>query len=475
MFYKRMVDLLKEILLRINVKTDMEVTYYEFYRDFERCYITPENQALNHSEIDAIKAMVDKRFPFMRNRNGYREVLCRVGQKHIERGMPNSVLSPLTMVHIRYPLNIYDSLSNYQLWSNIEEWNPVFRYHTLLDFTLIEFLSECRENFPNPNFELAIQRSGESYLSFMIPRMSEEYRANFINSRKDMEDMDRVRMIDAENGLLHSDLNLISFQRYEKQEIASVYTISSYEKIEKLPLQVRFQSPVPIREHKTIRKLLQIANANKHTLVGTVAHAFGFISIDHPDLRQANHSLQRPDFISIRFFGVSDWEVSKLHHGGRTPLMRSASFRYQYPKERYSEEHLKRTLSTLQDCDTEAIKKIVDTAINEVHGTMLVISEGAKQEAERLSECCIAIEPTPFHDINMNVTAIDGAVLCDPFGICYAIGLILDGVHEPGNGETISRGARHNSAKRYFNWQSEHKCVIVIVSEDRDVTVIPDK
>ena len=56
---------------------------------------------------------------------------------------------------------------------------------------------------------------------------------------------------------------------------------------------------------------------------------------------------------------------------------------------------------------------------------MLVISTGAEEEANRLSDCCISIEPTPYLSMKVNITSIDGALLCDPLGICHAIGLIL--------------------------------------------------
>ncbi len=56
-------------------------------------------------------------------------------------------------------------------------------------------------------------------------------------------------------------------------------------------------------------------------------------------------------------------------------------------------------------------------------------------------------------------------------GICYAIGVILDGRHNKLSGEDISRGARHNSAYRYV-FEKKHNCVAIIISEDGDVTLV---
>lgn len=468
-----MVDLLQFTLKRINVKVEVDVTFYDFNENFEICRTTPEHHVLGHDEIESIKQVAHIPQASMRNKGGYREIICEIKNGQIENAHTNSKLTPLRIVFIRYSLKTYESIPNYQIGAPCDGWNPAFKYHTLLDFTLIEFLKECHDNFPNPNCEFAIQRAGETFLSFMTPQMSEQYRGKFIEEYKDSSDEKMISMIDAHNWMLHSDLNLISFQKYEKQEILSEYTISSYDKIEKLKLEVRFENPVPIKDYKTIRKLLQIANAKENMLVGTVSHAFGFISTDNADLWERNDNYQRPDFISIRFFGISDWEVSKLHRGERVSLMKSISFRYQYPKQRYDKDSLRTALTILPDCDIDTLIKIVDSAIEEEHGTMLVFSTNAKVEADRLSDCCIEIEPTPYLSIKMNVTAIDGAVLCDPSGTCHAIGLILDGVHKNGNGETVSRGARHNSAKRYSKWQ-QYACVIIIVSEDGDITIIPD-
>ena len=67
-----------------------------------------------------------------------------------------------------------------------------------------------------------------------------------------------------------------------------------------------------------------------------------------------------------------------------------------------------------------------------------------------------------------HITSIDGAVLIDTKGICYAIGVILDGTTS--KTEDIPNGARHNSARRYKN--INNRSVIVIVSEDGYVTVL---
>jgi DNA integrity scanning protein DisA with diadenylate cyclase activity len=71
--------------------------------------------------------------------------------------------------------------------------------------------------------------------------------------------------------------------------------------------------------------------------------------------------------------------------------------------------------------------------------------------------------------ITQLITSIDGAVLLDPEGYCYSIGVILDGkASGHGNG---TRGARYNSAVRYVE-SSPYPCLVVVVSEDGMVDVL---
>ena len=113
------------------------------------------------------------------------------------------------------------------------------------------------------------------------------------------------------------------------------------------------------------------------------------------------------------------------------------------------------------------LKKIIESATKQKHGTMVVFTENAKEEVERLAASGILISPTPllYKQIEA-VTSIDGALICDEEGVCYAIGTILDG--KASNIADASRGARYNSAIRYRDMRKEDnkKTFIVIVSED---------
>ena len=128
-------------------------------------------------------------------------------------------------------------------------------------------------------------------------------------------------------------------------------------------------------------------------------------------------------------------------------------------------ELLKRTFDIT---DTSKIESIIQAAVAQKHGTMVVFAENANDEADRLEESGISIDPI---DISTGmcvgeITSIDGAIICDIDGICYSIGTILDG--KKSKKTNMSRGARYNSAIRYIERQkSKHKRIfIIVVSED---------
>lgn len=103
---------------------------------------------------------------------------------------------------------------------------------------------------------------------------------------------------------------------------------------------------------------------------------------------------------------------------------------------------------------------------------MLVITEAAAAEAARLAQQATPV--TPFlldTDILQNLTPIDGAIILDPQGFCHAIGAILDG-KATASGDP-SRGARYNSAIRYYE-AAEAPSVVVVVSSDGGVDFIPN-
>ncbi len=123
----------------------------------------------------------------------------------------------------------------------------------------------------------------------------------------------------------------------------------------------------------------------------------------------------------------------------------------------------------------DRIWSVVEGAIDQRHGTTLVIADRAEDEAERLQVSATRVQPCLLDaPLAMAVTSIDGAVLIGLDGRCHAIGVIMDGmVSDRGD---PSRGSRYNSMLRYVDTTAERglaRCLVLIVSEDGYVDTVP--
>ena len=168
--------------------------------------------------------------------------------------------------------------------------------------------------------------------------------------------------------------------------------------------------------------------------------------------------------------GDGVWE---LHHAS-VPLATVQFGTPRLPEQRLRRERLDDISSRVfRECDSDALWALATAAADAEHGTMLVISERAGEEAARLGNQALTVEPTRLDDsLVRQVTSIDGAVLVDPAGRCHAIGVILDGT-ATGAGDR-SRGARYNSAVKYLASAGGTPTVILLVSEDGMINLLPD-
>lgn len=170
--------------------------------------------------------------------------------------------------------------------------------------------------------------------------------------------------------------------------------------------------------------------------------------------------------------GHNHWELT---HAGQT-LMHVYSGQPRLPAPPFDSAKLRADLTRIfqqvSSDDAERLVKLVEAVATEQHGTMLVVVEDAAVEAQRLGNQATVITPrVTTTALIKHVTPIDGAVLLGPDAVCYAIGVILDGVATPhGN---PARGARFNSAIRYVEGHAK-ACMAIVVSEDGGVDLIPD-
>ena len=257
-------------------------------------------------------------------------------------------------------------------------------------------------------------------------------------------------------------INTISSLRYEGAEGVGCLLLArrGHPNLEEV---FALTCPVDLTDYRAVRKLLEMTTTGIHLLADAdKVYALG--------REVGTYDASREDLFAFHFVTYYTWELSHAGHtllrcryglpGLARPRLNRLSFKREY----------KRTFGHLKAEQLERLWQVVLEASRQPKGTLLVITTEALAEADRLKLQCTLIEPvilTPT--ITQLVTAIDGAVMLDPQGYCYSIGVILDG-KASGRGNS-TRGARYNSAIRYVE-SSPYPCLVVVVSEDGLVDVL---
>lgn len=275
------------------------------------------------------------------------------------------------------------------------------------------------------------------------------------------------------------NLEKISALAYESNEAFGTFVFTTKFAVDKAILSgstiIAFDQPYELSKHKLIRKMLEIVSKDL-CLLSTTGKVYGVIKRSELD------KIMNQDIASV-FFLVSVekgrvWNINYKDKEGSHFLLKSEYNRFMYTKSRVDYAKFNYIISrvfSIESDQIESLQQIVENALEQEHGTMIVFSKVADSEARRLHKCCVPVKKIDLsikdnQEIIKFVTSIDGAVLCDEIGNCHAIGVILDG-NTSAQHEDISRGARYNSAHRYYS-AHENECVIVIISEDKDITVI---
>lgn len=222
---------------------------------------------------------------------------------------------------------------------------------------------------------------------------------------------------------------------------------------------IRFKEEIKIEDasYRKIRKLIEITKNGLSLLMNDSGEIYAIGKmIDNPSC----------EYYKVCFDGFLKWTLYKNNE-------KFLCFENMIPKIPDKEigirnNDLKLFKQTFDIADTLKFEKIIQAAVAQKHGTIVVFVEDANTEVNRLEGSGIDIDPI---DISTGrwvgeITSIDGAVICDTDGICYSIGMILDGTKSEKT--DMSRGARYNSAIRYIEKQkkSEKRTFVVIVSED---------
>ena len=292
-----------------------------------------------------------------------------------------------------------------------------------------------------------------------------------------------------DNGLPASHLLIqLSAQRYEgSPAIGRIYFVSNNKKNEIIKNKMEFLTLEYLGEEQRLwdaknirglRKLLQLSTED--TCLVSIKES-GNNKPVISGLASIQILEQMEDLVCLDITGYLQWSIVK---------QKKTWIRYKNGVYEIGDEdkcHYIRKLDSLNLQNKENIIKIIDCLKNEKHGTSVVFlpKELAWKEAKRLcgfnSGIFLGYENEGINlyeylkNYNMKgLSAIDGAIIADMDGMCYAIGVILDGeIEKEGK---VSRGARYNSVTNYVyikykKSKAEIPIFGVVISEDKTVDI----
>ena len=294
-------------------------------------------------------------------------------------------------------------------------------------------------------------------------------------SMRDAEEIIRIAAKDflhtpglsIERRYIHNDLfdalNLVSSLMYEGAKSIGQLILVDPDN-EAVEFLAKFVEPVPFREPRWVRKVLQMAASG----VGIVANSQYIYGLGR---LKESHDSSSQDAFTVAFIDHYHWEL----YCGNQALLRSQYAVPKLPQEPFDKAAFLANYTRLFPLSSQDsglhLWKLLRTQTSQEHGSMIVIAEDAANEAKRLCKQGTSIVPTRLTEsLLRSVSGIDGTILLDPNGFCHAIGIILDG--EASDECTPSRGSRYNSGVRYVQMSSSHRLAIV-VSDDRTVDIIP--
>lgn len=263
---------------------------------------------------------------------------------------------------------------------------------------------------------------------------------------------------------LFSALNLVSSLMYEGAKGVGNLILVNPEN-ECVEFLAKFTDPVPFRQPRWVRKVLQMAS----TGVGIVADSRQIYGLGK--LKDSHDAYAAQDAFTVAFIDHYHWELQCGDH----VLIRSQYGVPKLPQEPFDKvaflaSYVRLFPSALPE-DGLNLWRLLLVQINQKHGSMVVVADDAPSEALRLGSQGTRIEPTRLTgSLLRSFSGIDGTILLAPDGLCHAIGVILDG--EATDQCTPSRGSRYNSAIRYVETGRARRLAI-IVSDDRTVDITP--
>lgn len=265
---------------------------------------------------------------------------------------------------------------------------------------------------------------------------------------------------------LYDACNNIASLKYEGEEgIGQMIIARKDHPNVKLTLQLK--KPIAVRDFRKVRKFLELSN-NESLIISDSSLIYGLGKL------VGEYNPKDESLFVVNFTSHHKWEVSHNNQKMMVVEYRQPNL----PKEKISKNYFnlmtKRLFIGIEKELIDNLWELIIEATKQSHGTMIIISDKAEDESIRLENPSFSLKPFKLESSLVNqITSIDGAVLLDRDCLCHSIGVIIDGVASK-NGDS-SRGARYNSAIRYYEHIGEEiPTIIIVISEDGMIDVIPN-
>lgn len=250
--------------------------------------------------------------------------------------------------------------------------------------------------------------------------------------------------------------NEISSLTYERSGAKGQLVVTGLDNLAN-KLKVTIENPVRLGETRIVRKMLELSDDTRALLTdGQVVYGLGECS-------------SAPDVARISIEGHAKWSLSV---DDRT-LIRATYEHAMLPRQILDKDIFRDVAQrTVAGVEVERIWDIFQCALDNGHGTTIVVSENPVSEVDRLGQEALSIKPEFLdHKDVARLGLIDGAIVLGPEGRCYAFGVILDGL-ATSSGDR-ARGARFNSSIRYQR-TLQIGTMVIVISDDGTVDLIPN-
>jgi DNA integrity scanning protein DisA with diadenylate cyclase activity len=265
---------------------------------------------------------------------------------------------------------------------------------------------------------------------------------------------------------LYEACNAISALKYEGEEGLGKLLIAKKDH-PNIKMSLTLTEPIDLHNFRKVRKFLELTTEDS-IIICDSALIYGLGQM------QGKYNPKEESLFEISFLSHYKWQLSH----DRNPMLVVIYEQPTLPKENIDREKfystIKRVFKGIGRTQIDDLWLLILKATEQAHGTMIVISDKAESEAKRLGKQSFQLHPLKLTTDKVNqLTTIDGSVLIDRNSTCFAIGVILDGLAT--NKGDSSRGARYNSAIRYYEYYGkDESTLILIVSEDGMINIIPD-